>query len=252
MDLDDFNVENAYFRSFEIIVRRQLDPVWHQVGPKTKQLVNDLGILRRLLQYVCPFPPTQCFTDLLFSYLLTYDPLQFHAYLETLIASNTITVTGAVKQHQSPWMLTDAANVIFQSAQRRCYTISSAVKPKRVIDLTEDDDAWEALAEAEGVTLKGKGKETDARPGWLPEGFDPVLEELPKWNLLSEIILEAEGEMIRQDRLKKPGSTCKRTSLNRLQFSDRVYQHCPTLRTRSWSWPHQLGNAIFSPNSCPH
>ncbi|KAL4249974.1 hypothetical protein AB1N83_014127 [Pleurotus pulmonarius] len=52
LDLDDFNVENAYFRSFDIIVRRQLDSVWHKVGPKTKQLVNDLGTLRRLLTLV--------------------------------------------------------------------------------------------------------------------------------------------------------------------------------------------------------
>jgi DNA excision repair protein ERCC-4 len=50
LDLDDFNVENAYFRSFEVVVRRQLDPVWHKVGAKTKQLVNDLGTLRRLLK----------------------------------------------------------------------------------------------------------------------------------------------------------------------------------------------------------
>ena len=50
LDLDDLNVENAYFRSFEAVVRRQLDSVWHKVGPKTKQLVNDLGTLRRLLK----------------------------------------------------------------------------------------------------------------------------------------------------------------------------------------------------------
>lgn len=50
LDLDDLNVENAYFRSFEIVVRRQLDPNWHQVGPRTKQLVKDLGTLRDLLQ----------------------------------------------------------------------------------------------------------------------------------------------------------------------------------------------------------
>ena len=49
LDLEDFNVENAYFRSFDIVVRRQLDPVWHKVGPKTKQLVSDLGTLRQLL-----------------------------------------------------------------------------------------------------------------------------------------------------------------------------------------------------------
>ena len=49
LEVDDLNVENAYFRSFDAIVRRQLDPVWHKVGPRTKQLVNDLATLRRLL-----------------------------------------------------------------------------------------------------------------------------------------------------------------------------------------------------------
>ena len=57
-----------------MIVRRMLDPVWHKVGPRTKQLVSDLATLRRLL-----------------TYLLTYDALAFHAYLETLIAANTTT-----------------------------------------------------------------------------------------------------------------------------------------------------------------
>ncbi len=51
LDLEDLNVENAYFRSFDAIVRRQLDPVWHKVGPRTKQLVSDLATLRRLLSY---------------------------------------------------------------------------------------------------------------------------------------------------------------------------------------------------------
>ncbi|KAF8959813.1 hypothetical protein BDZ97DRAFT_1836010 [Flammula alnicola] len=215
LDLDDFNIENAYFRSFEIIVRRQLDSVWHNVGPKTKQLVNDLGTLRRLLYY-----------------LLTYDALQFHSYLETLIASNTVTAAGGAKQHQSPWMLTDAANIIFQSAQRRCYTISSPTKT-RVIDLTEDDDAWAALDEAEGIINssrdKGKAKETDARPGWLPDGLEPVLEELPKWNLLSEILLEAEGEIIRQDSTQNSGTTSTPSSSNTILVMTSSTRTCSLL-----------------------
>jgi DNA excision repair protein ERCC-4 len=84
----------------------------------------------------------------------------------------------------------------------------SSISKKVVIDLADDEDAWEALDEAEGITSsvvdKGKGKETDSRPKWLPDGLDPVLEELPKWHLLSEILLEAEGEIIRQENLKKP------------------------------------------------
>lgn len=115
-------------------------------------------------------------------------------------------------------MLTDAANIIFQSAQRRCYTISSVSKKivPRVIDLTEDEDAWAALDEAEGIVPsrldKGKGKMDESKPSWLPDGLEPVLEELPKWNLLSEIILEAEGELIRQETLAKPGTASAQPS----------------------------------------
>lgn len=198
LDLDDFSVENAYFRSFDIIVRRQLDVVWHKVGPKTKQLVNDLATLRRLLYY-----------------LLTYDSLQFHAYLETLIASNTTTPTGGTKQHQSPWMLTDAANIIFGVAERRCYTISSTSKRvvPRVIDLVDDEDAWDALDEAEG-RVGGKSKEKEHKPTWVPDGMDPVLEELPKWNLLSDVILEVEEEIIRQQTItRKPPTLGSNTIL---------------------------------------
>ncbi len=52
LELDDFTVENSYFKSFDALVRRQLDPIWHKVGPKTKRLVADLTTLRNLLRLV--------------------------------------------------------------------------------------------------------------------------------------------------------------------------------------------------------
>lgn len=54
LDIEDFTVENALFRSFDALVRRQLDPVWHKVGAKTKGLVGDLTDLRMLNQSVEP------------------------------------------------------------------------------------------------------------------------------------------------------------------------------------------------------
>ncbi|KAM5544488.1 hypothetical protein V8D89_002148 [Ganoderma adspersum] len=189
-DLDDLSIDNAYFRSFDMIVRRILDPVWHKVGPRTKQLVSDLATLRRLL-----------------SYLLTYDGLAFHAYLETLIASNTTSGSGAARQHQSPWMLTDAANIIFQYAKRRCYLMTAPTKPKpAVVNLIDEEDEWAILdeieAEAEGRASgskpSAKGKEREVRPSWLPDGMEPVLEELPKWGLLADVLHEVEEEMIRR------------------------------------------------------
>lgn len=52
LDLDELDIKSAYFRSFDAMVRRQLDPVWHKVGARTKRLVADLGVLRNLLSLV--------------------------------------------------------------------------------------------------------------------------------------------------------------------------------------------------------
>lgn len=98
---DTFTLDNALFPSFDHTARKQLDPVWHKVGFKTKQLLSDLSTLRSLLQY-----------------LLQYDAITYYEYLETIIASNAPKALGS-KQNQSPWLLMDAANVIFSEARAR-------------------------------------------------------------------------------------------------------------------------------------
>ena len=135
-----------------------------------------------------------------YRYLLSYDALGFHAYLETLVASNTTTATGSARQNQSPWMLTDAANIIFQTAKRRCYTLSrtNADRPPAAIDLMDDEDAWDALDEVEG---RGKRSSVMTSKSWLPDGMDPILEELPKWDLLADVLHEIEEEIMRQESL---------------------------------------------------
>jgi DNA excision repair protein ERCC-4 len=55
VDVEDLTVENGLFKSFDEIVRRQLDPIWHTLGKKTKQLVSDLKTLRKLLDYLVRF-----------------------------------------------------------------------------------------------------------------------------------------------------------------------------------------------------
>jgi DNA excision repair protein ERCC-4 len=37
------------------------------------------------------------------------------------------------------------------------------------------------------------GNEGTSRPHWLPDNITPVLEELPKWEHLAEILTEIEG-----------------------------------------------------------
>ena len=95
--------------------------------------------------------------------LLTYDGVSFNKYLDTVLASSA-PPPGSTRVNQSPWLFLDAANTIFETARRRVYT--------------------------------GKVKENDPAIGQnaLPESMSPVLEEMPKWNTLSEILAEIETD----------------------------------------------------------
>ncbi|KAK7448452.1 DNA repair protein RAD16 [Stygiomarasmius scandens] len=199
LDLDGLSLPAAYFSSFDHIVRKQLDPVWHKVGGTTKALVRDLGVLRRLV-----------------GYLLTYDPLQFHTYCQSLIAANNEASSSKSSDSsagKSQWMFTDAANIIFEQAKFRCFmTITPSnkgktPKPSEVIDLVDiddDEEGWNALYELEGraplpAPNRNQTSKPDKRPPWLPETMQPVLEELPKWSLFAEILEEIEGEILKME-----------------------------------------------------
>jgi DNA excision repair protein ERCC-4 len=125
-----------------------------------------------------------------------------------------VNVAGNKRQHQSPWLLTDASHIILTQAKQRCYVTSAEPvrKAAEVIDLANDEDAWDALDgvddAAHSSTEAVKGSSKRARPKWLPNNIQPVLEELPKWELLAETLKEIEEEMIRQESL----STCKQAS----------------------------------------
>ncbi|KAF9189002.1 hypothetical protein BGZ51_000178 [Haplosporangium sp. Z 767] len=139
IDIDDFTVEKALFKSFDVIIRRQLDPIWHRVSLKTKQLVGDLKTLRTLL-----------------GYLVSYDSVNFNLYLETILATYTPS-TG------SYWIMTDPADKIFSTAKSRIFLHQEGY--------TDPDD-----------------------PNMLPNKR-PILEELPKWSVLSDIMDEIELDM---------------------------------------------------------
>ncbi|KAG7090401.1 hypothetical protein E1B28_009520 [Marasmius oreades] len=177
------------------------DPIWHKVGSTTKGLVRDLGVLRKLV-----------------TYLLSYDPLQFHTYCQSLLASiNEPESRGTSTGRTSEWTMTDSASTIFQLAKNRCFitvpepeeseTVQKDNRPPTVVDLIDDEDVWDAVNEAEGLvptttmttSSKSKKNHSSQRPKWLPPNLHPVLEELPKWSLLAEILEEIEYEILRYE-----------------------------------------------------
>ncbi|KAL1894587.1 DNA repair protein RAD16 [Sporothrix stenoceras] len=104
LDMEDWNLDSALLKNFDVMVRRQLDPNWHRVSWKTKQIVGDLTVLRGMLQSI-----VEC------------DAVQFLQRLDTIHAAHS-PPPGSTRQSQSPWLFLDAAQTIFDTAKRRVYT----------------------------------------------------------------------------------------------------------------------------------
>ncbi|KAJ3298748.1 hypothetical protein HK104_010313 [Borealophlyctis nickersoniae] len=185
LDAEDFTVENAFFRSFDNIVRQQLDPIWHRIGPKSKQLAGDLKTLRKLLRYLFQCVTlnfmsfnVECLTTLAHvSYLVSYDCVTFNSFLETIMTSNTIGPSAVFRSEaaQSQWLLLDAAHAVFAAARNRVYN---------------------KVTGALGNLEEG-----------IPPGVEPVLEEQPKWRVLKEVMREIEAER-KAAELNGEGTKC--------------------------------------------
>ncbi|PSS03224.1 DNA repair protein [Coniella lustricola] len=133
LDMEDWNLDSALTKNFDVMIRRQLDPNWHRVSWKTKQIVGDLTVLRSLLQAV-----------------VAYDAVAFQQHLDTIHAAHSPT-PGSTRQTQSPWLFLDAAQTIFETAKRRVYR--GAPKPGAESDIDslrpvlEEQPKWAVLAD---------------------------------------------------------------------------------------------------------
>ena len=96
--------------------------------------------------------------------MLTYDAVSFNQLLETVLITNA-PAPGSTRQNHSPWLFLDAAHTVFSVAKERVY-----LKEPTKLD------------------------ETPA-PDQVPQAITVVLEELPKWATLLEVLDEIEGEI---------------------------------------------------------
>ncbi|KAK3938405.1 hypothetical protein QBC46DRAFT_390252 [Diplogelasinospora grovesii] len=134
LDMEDWNLDSALLKNFDVMVRRQLDPNWHRVSWKTKQIVSDLTVLRGMLQS-----------------LVALDAVSFLQHLDTIHAAHS-PPPGSTRQTQSPWLFLDAAQTIFDTAKRRVYTGKQKVGPDTSVDslrpVLEEQPKWSVLADA--------------------------------------------------------------------------------------------------------
>ncbi|NXG53984.1 XPF endonuclease, partial [Psilopogon haemacephalus] len=140
LEVEDLSLENAIGKPFDKTIRHYLDPLWHQLGAKTKSLVQDLKILRTLLLY-----------------LTQYDCVTFLHLLESLKASEK------AFGENSGWLFLDSSTSMFVNARARVYRIAedkpnqkgkasekSNVKKENELKrelVLESNPKWEALRE---------------------------------------------------------------------------------------------------------
>lgn len=164
------------------------------------------------------------------SFLLSMDCVRYLQYLETLLSSYTPTLGALDKRERPAWLGTPAADTIFKTARNRVYR-QKEVKNTREMSVdgleipndlddgdwmgnagsTEDDEEMLRIMEEEeeAATRARETREAtqnvpDMPPPpllprrarrWLPPGVETVLEEQPKWLLLSEVLEEIETQM---------------------------------------------------------
>ncbi|GFP96491.1 DNA repair endonuclease uvh1 [Phtheirospermum japonicum] len=162
VDVEDLTVENGLFKSFDEIVRRQLDPIWHTLGKRTKQLVSDLRTLRKLLDY-----------------LARYDAVTYLKYLDSLRASESF---------RSVWIFAESSYKIFEYAKKRVYHFG---RPKSGKSIGPSKTVC-----AKKRKLDGKAKDRDDSSASANDGvvLEETLEEPPKWKVLRDILVEIQDE----------------------------------------------------------
>ncbi|XP_054625015.1 DNA repair endonuclease XPF isoform X2 [Dunckerocampus dactyliophorus] len=109
LEAEDLSLENTLSNAFDKTIRHYLDPLWHQLGSKTKALVQDLKVLRVLLLY-----------------LTQYDCVTFLNLLESLRSSQKNFGSN------SGWLFLDSSTSMFMNARSRVYRIPENKKKLKV------------------------------------------------------------------------------------------------------------------------
>lgn len=115
IDTEEFTPENAISKSFEKMLKVQLEPIWHQLSVRTKQLIADLKVLRTILVY-----------------LTQYDCVTFYNLV------NSLRTTEKAMQ-SSGWMLLASTDSLFINAKLRVFgnMNSPTKKAKMEVEATE-------------------------------------------------------------------------------------------------------------------
>ncbi|KAL6512237.1 hypothetical protein OROHE_019849 [Orobanche hederae] len=204
VDVEDLTVENGLFKSFDEIVRRQLDPIWHTLGKRTKQLVSDLKTLRKLLDYLARTinapvrqlelmdlgpstrargRPKKTWLEVIHKDMEVYDAVTYLKYVDSIRASESF---------RSVWIFAESSYKIFEYAKKRVYHFG---RPNSGKSIGHSYTMCAKKRKIDGRTKNRDDSSASANGGLV---LEEILEEPPKWTLLRDILVEIQEERQKQ------------------------------------------------------
>lgn len=165
IDTEEFTPENAISKSFEKILKVQLEPIWHQLSSRTKMLIADLKVMRTVLMY-----------------LTQYDCVTFYNLVNSLRTTET-----AIQS--SGWMFLGAAETLFVNAKLRVFGSAASPTKKSV----REDNAKKLKREYIDQNL-------EANPKWLAlsEVLAEIREEVQEGKNLEKCLVVTQDDRTSQ------------------------------------------------------
>ena len=150
VDVSQLTVESTLFKSFDTIVRMQLEPIWHRVSRRTKALVQDLQTLRRLLNY-----------------LVAYDCVSYFECLESIFDA-----ASSLHPTERPHWILNSSESVWQLARDRVYELQrtqQVLAPPPPSGTPAPAPAPAVGMEADGEGAAAKRQRVSTNPAETPE-----------------------------------------------------------------------------------
>ncbi|SCV03300.1 LAME_0H09318g1_1 [Lachancea meyersii CBS 8951] len=100
--LESWNADNCLHSNFLRSIHTVLSPNWHRISFESKQLVKDIGTLKKLLHA-----------------LISYDAVDFYEIIQMILDANKPSVTR--KYSESPWLMAEESQAVLSYAKKRVF-----------------------------------------------------------------------------------------------------------------------------------
>ncbi|CAR23517.1 ssDNA endodeoxyribonuclease RAD1 [Lachancea thermotolerans CBS 6340] len=103
LSLESWNADNCLHPNFFRSLYSVLTPNWHRISFESKQLVKDIGTLKKLLHA-----------------LVSYDAVDFYEIIQVILDANKPSVSR--KYSESPWLMAEESQAVLSYAKKRVFS----------------------------------------------------------------------------------------------------------------------------------